>query len=183
MQMEVVLISGASLANLYVSADWTAREVREALRDVLGQGCYGTKFMRGSAILEGSSTLADIGVSDGTSLTAVVQSADFLVEEAGAEKVNGCYWRSERWLNDYPVYANENGLILFKHKMPSGSYFWYISEDGDLMQSDGDYYRTKCNSQHPPQSGWQNKACPLSAGATPPTVTCINPPDDLPDSS
>jgi len=168
--LDVTPISGALLARLMVRSEWTGADIKAELKHSLDRWAVVAKLVSGSLIMEDTTSVSDLGLTNGCLLQAIVYQCDIIVEGAGANKVNGCYVKTDRELESCPVYINDQGIILFKYRMSAGVLFWYFSEDGDLMKSDGDYYRVEGNQPHPPDAGWNHRLCPLGRGTTLPTI-------------
>ncbi|CAE7601840.1 Cbp20 [Symbiodinium sp. CCMP2456] len=159
-----------SVAALDACSNWTGADLKRILQPFLQKGVAIAGIINEGTAIEDTQTLEEAGVKSGQ-LYLMLRSCTYLIEDAGAEVVNGYYVQKEGELNKSPVYANEAGILLFKYKMARGSEYWYLSRDGDLSRSDGDYYRVRSNSKRPPEEGWSWEACPLGRRTTIPTLT------------
>jgi len=176
--LDIALISGALLARLWVRPEWTAADIKAELKHSLDRWAVIAKLVSGSRIMEDTTSVSDLGLTNGCLLQAIVHQCDVIVEGAGANKVNGYYLKTDRELESCPVYTNDKGIILFKYRLPAGKCYWYFSEDGDLIKEDGDYYRVDSNEPHPPEAGWSHERCPLGRGTALPTVILKSEPSD-----
>jgi len=171
-ELEVVLFSGSRLATLSAVPSWTAQDIKRALRSSLQRSTVVSKLVFDGQVVNGSRTVADLELKAGSLLYAVVEAAQYLVEGAGISRVNGPYIKTERQLNEAPVYVNEYGVILFRYAMPRGTIYWYFSEDGNLSKSADDFYRVRSGSLFPPLDGWLSERCPLGCNTSAPSLTC-----------
>eukprot|EP00438_Fugacium_kawagutii_P016428 Skav216606 [mRNA] locus=scaffold4297:8074:21883:+ [translate_table: standard] len=120
-------------------------------------------------------TLSDAGVDYGSVLNVTFESCAYRVLGAGREEVNGCYTKTQREENGAPVYANRNGIILFKYIMRRGTPYWYFTQDGHPADdSKGDYYRVQSAADCPPADGWNTKSCPRGEGTCCPEVRAMD---------
>ncbi|CAE7216721.1 ncbp2 [Symbiodinium sp. CCMP2592] len=176
--LEVLYISGATVAAVDACSNWTGADLKRILQPFLQKGVAIAGIINEGTAIEDTQTLEDAGVKSGQ-LYLMLRSCTYLIEDAGVEVVNGYYVQKEGELNKAPVYANEAGILLFKYKMARGSEYWYLSRDGDLSRSDGDYYRVRSNNSRPPEEGWSWEACPLGRRTTIPTLTYFGSDKDL----
>lgn len=162
--LTVVLLSGKLLGKVAVDPSWTGAQVKTALDEYLEEGTLVTWLMAGSRVFEDNLTVADLGLQSGATLNAIIRLCDFMVEDAGAPRVNGRYVMTDTEVNQAPTYKNEVGTLLFRYRFAqSGSTFWYFSDDSqDLSQPSGDYYRVKTTDLAPPTEGWETAKCPLA---------------------
>ncbi|CAE7326903.1 Cbp20-A [Symbiodinium natans] len=182
-ELEVLYFSGAMVTVLDAHPSWSGAELKRVLRPFLEKGVAIMAIVSGGTRVEETQTLAEAGVQSGP-LYVMLRSCTYLVQDAGVEVVNGYYVQKEGDHSRSPVYANEDGILLFKYRMARGTEYWYFSREGDLSRSDGDFYRVRSNQSRPPVEGWTWEACPLGRRTNIPTLTYFGGADeDLQDCS
>eukprot|EP00928_Gymnodinium_smaydae_P066533 TRINITY_DN49526_c0_g1_i1.p1 TRINITY_DN49526_c0_g1~~TRINITY_DN49526_c0_g1_i1.p1 ORF type:complete len:362 (+),score=37.40 TRINITY_DN49526_c0_g1_i1:64-1086(+) len=174
--LSVSLMSGEALACLEVDDSWSVQKVRKALRQELQTGRMVANLFVDGNDLEGEASLGTLGITSSSEVYASIVSCDYLVEEAGATEVNGCYSRRPCDMNGAPSYSNESGTLLFRYVMPRGTVYWYFSSpNSDLSKAQGDYYRARNGADQPPMDGWMTQSCPLGKGPLPKLLSLATP--------
>merc|ERR1712183_974103 len=95
-------------------------------------------------------TARDLSLASGSTLLAVVEACDYLVEHAGKAEVNGHYRKTGTYMSGAPSYANESGVMLFRYVFPNDVAYWYFSTAEDVAKKAGDFYRVKTEDVLPP---------------------------------
>jgi len=175
--LDVRLVSGVQLAVVNAGSSWTGAETKIALRQSLPRGRFVTKLVSGMQIFEDSKTTSELGLENGSVLQAIIDTCDYLVEEAGVAEVNGHYKCTGGRTNGAPSYINEAGTLLFRYIFSNGVPYWYFSRQSeDVTKKAGDFYRVKTEMLQPPESPadwgiYNNKTganeCPLGDGIFP----------------
>lgn len=151
--LDVRLVSGVQLAVVNAVSSWTGAETKHALRQSLPRGRFVAKLVSGTHIFEDPKTVSELGLESGSVLQAIIDTCDYLVEEAGVAEVNGHYKSTGECTNGAPSYTNETGTLLFRYIFKNGVPYWYFSrQSDDVNKKAGDFYRAKTEMLQPPGS-------------------------------
>mmetsp|Transcript_42840 Transcript_42840/g.93203 ORF Transcript_42840/g.93203 Transcript_42840/m.93203 type:complete len:235 (+) Transcript_42840:17-721(+) len=174
-KLPIRLLSGAELGRVEVPRKAQVADVINEVHHLVEEGKAVSKLVFDGNILEESSSLTDAGLDYGAVLNVTFEPCAYRVQGAGREEVNGCYTKTSRVENGAPVFANRNGIILFRYIMRRGTPYWYFTQDGHPADdSKGDYYRVQTAAESPPSDGWNTKSCPRGDGTSCPQVLAMD---------
>jgi len=180
LKLHIQLLSGSELGSVELPRKALVSDVINEVCSMVQEGKAVSKLVCGGEILEDYLSLSNANLDYGSVLNATFEPCAYFVQGAGREEVNGCYTKTQRVVNEAPVYVNRHGIILFRYVMRRGTPYWYFTQDGHPQDdSQGDYYRVQSGASSPPSDGWNTKSCPRGDATSCPKVKAMEEEEEM----